>query len=658
LLTQEYLGFELTPGGRLAHRLYRAAYHWHGAVALLVYGVIALAGYLLAFLLRFDFAIPADYGVTVALSAALLVGTRVVTSARFRLSTGRWRFVSTSDVRRLVVTTLAGSVIFFALVWIIPFAPRVPRSVVLIEWLATTFLTAALWLAYRTGYELLRLQRSRINSSAKRVIIVGAGEAGNLLAREISRFPTGYRAVGFVDDDSARHGLRLQGLRVLGTVSDLARVVREADAEEIIIAAPSASPVELRRIVTVCESTGLPFKVLPGIAEVLAGEVRVAQLREVQIEDLLGREPVHLTLPELATELAGASVLITGAAGSIGSELARQVALHGPGNLVLLDQAETDLYFLEMELRERHPDLKLVPVVGDIVEEASLEQVFRAHSPDLVYHAAAYKHVPMMETNPRQAVRNNVVGTHRVAVAAGRHGALKFVLVSTDKAVRPVSVMGATKRLAELLVLELQDHYPETTYAAVRFGNVLGSNGSVIPIFKRRLADGKPLRVTHPEVTRYFMTIPEAVQLILQASLLPEMRGNIAMLEMGDPVRIVDLARNLLELAGVRQVDDHIVYTGLRPGERLHEELIAGHEYSVATSHPKVHLVRSREANGRAVLEVLEDWTQVLDRLDDVEIANRLRAFFPSLSENGWQTAIGAVPRDSAAPAAAQVRDE
>jgi FlaA1/EpsC-like NDP-sugar epimerase len=372
-------------------------------------------------------------------------------------------------------------------------------------------------------------------------------------------------------------------------------------------------PPELRRIVEACEATGLKFKVLPGIAEVLAGEVRFNQVRDVRIEDLLGREPVQLTLPELAADLAGCSVLITGAAGSIGSELARQVALHGPTTLVLLDQAETDLFYLDMELRDHHPGLKIVPVVGDVVEAAALERVFEEYRPDRIFHAAAYKHVPMMECNPREAVRNNVIGTWRVAEAAGRHGVEKFVLVSTDKAVRPVSVMGASKRLAELVVLEMQEQYPETTFAAVRFGNVLGSAGSVIPIFKMQIAAGKPLTVTHPEATRYFMTIPEAVQLILQASLLPEVVGSIAMLEMGEPVRIADLARNLLELSDVRDGSgNHIVYTGLRPGERLHEELIAPNEETVPTAHAKVRIVRSNNGSGKPLIAALDGWERAL----------------------------------------------
>src|SRR3989338_1469183 len=332
-------------------------------------------------------------------------------------------------------------------------------------------------------------------------------------------------------------------------------------------------------------------------------------VRDVRIEDLLGREPIQLTLPELAADLAGCSVLITGAAGSIGSELARQVALHGPATLVLFDQAETDLFFLEMALREKHPDLRLVPVIGDILDVGAVERVFREYTPARIYHAAAYKHVPMMECNPHEAVRNNVVGTWRVAEAAGRHGVAKFVLVSTDKAVQPVSVMGVTKRLAELVVLELQERFPDTSYAAVRFGNVLGSSGSVIPIFKRQIERGQPLTVTHPEATRYFMTVQEAVQLVLQASLLPDVRGSIAMLEMGEPVLIMDLAKNLLELSGVRQVSgDHIVYTGLRPGERPHEVLTAPDEETVPAANAKVRIVQSRNGSGKPVTAALAGW--------------------------------------------------
>ncbi|MFI5212933.1 MAG: polysaccharide biosynthesis protein [Gemmatimonadales bacterium] len=601
--------------------VYETAYSFRKLVAFTLYSGAAAVSYLLAYLIRFDFTFRPAYVVAFWASLPILLAIRVACSMFFRLSTGRWRFIGARDVIRLMAATSVGTVLFFTIAQALPLDPAIPRSVVLIEWVLTSFLTAGMWIVYRLAYEQWRHHLSGFNGSATRALIVGAGEAGILLAREMGRFPTGYRPIGLVDDDPSKWGMVLQGLEVIGSTRDLKVIAEVEHAEEIIIAVPSAPPAELRRIVETCESTGLKFKVLPGIAEVLAGDIRLNQLRDVRIEDLLGRDPIQLTLPELATELSGSSVLITGAAGSIGSELARQIALHGPASLVLFDQAETDLFYLELELREKHPGVRLAAVVGDVVETAAVEKVFREHRPDRVFHAAAYKHVPMMEGNPREAVRNNVVGTWRVADAAGRHGAEKFVLVSTDKAVRPVSIMGATKRLAELVVLELQEQHHDTTYAAVRFGNVLGSNGSVIPIFKRQLAAGKPLTVTHPEATRFFMTIPEAVQLILQASLLPEVRGSIAMLEMGEPVRIADLANNLLELSGLkRSSGDRIVYTGLRPGERLHEQLVAPNEETERTGHAKVRIVRTRNRSGKPVLGLLEEWERLLAKGDEAAV--------------------------------------
>jgi FlaA1/EpsC-like NDP-sugar epimerase len=370
---------------------------------------------------------------------------------------------------------------------------------------------------------------------------------------------------------------------------------------------------------------------------VVAGNVTLQQLREVRIEDLLGREPIQLELPELTEDLTGATVLITGAAGSIGSELSRQVALHGPARLVLLDQAESDLFYLDLELRDRHPDVNIVPVVADIVDGARVEQVFSDHLPDRVFHAAAYKHVPMMECNAREAVRNNVVGTWRVGDAAGRFGAGRFVLVSTDKAVNPTNVMGATKRLAELVVLDLQQRYPQTTYGAVRFGNVLGSNGSVLPLFRRQLSEGRALTVTHPDATRYFMTIPEAVQLILQASLLDEFRGHIAMLEMGDPVRIRDLAINLLQLAGVPDPESRLSFIGLRPGEKLHEELEAPDEETQPTPVPKVRVLRSPMSTVPAVAEQVKAWDAAVRQGIDSPMLVGFCEMFPLLRPDGLQ---------------------
>jgi len=401
---------------------------------------------------------------------------------------------------------------------------------------------------------------------------------------------------------------------------------------------PSADPRALREVVDRCMETRLPYKVLPPLGEVFQDESAVTQLREVRIEDLLGRDPVKLSLPELAEDLSGKSVLITGAAGSIGSELARQVALHRPARIVLLDQAESDLYFLELELKAKHREVEVVPVVCDILDRGGLERCFRRHGPQRVFHAAAYKHVPMMEENVREAIRNNVVGTWRVAELSGRSGVEKFCLVSTDKAVRPANVMGATKRLAELILLGAQARYPGSWFVAVRFGNVLGSQGSVIPLFQRQLANGRELTVTDPKVTRYFMTIPEAVQLILQATLLEEARGRIAMLEMGEPVCIADLARNLIRLAGLREgIDAHIRFIGLRPGEKLHEELVSEDEETTPTGVERVRVVgNAAAAQGlEALLAEVQLLEQVTGSRDDAGLRVDLQSLLARYRQVG-----------------------
>jgi FlaA1/EpsC-like NDP-sugar epimerase/O-antigen ligase len=642
---------------RIGQAACRVAQRHRSPASLVAYGGIATLAYGLAYLLRFELSWPVGYTRTFAISVPLLVALRLASGRAFRIGTGRWRFVGTRDVLKLVSAASAGTMMFYVAAQMLPLAPAIPRSVILMEWVLYVCCTGGLWLSCRVAYEELRHRRSGTNRRAKRVLVVGAGESGNTLVHEMLRFPTGYRPVGFVDDDRAKVGTSLQGIRVLGTTASLRAIAARTRAQEIIIAAPSAATADLRRIVERCEPTRLPFKVLPGIAEVIAGDIRLSQLREVRIEDLLGREPIRLELPQLAEDLRGRTILVTGAAGSIGSELSRQVALHEPGRLVLFDQAETDLFYLENELRERHPRLPRAPVIGDVTDAGALERVFKSYRPDGVFHAAAYKHVPMMELNAREAVRNNVIGTWRVADAAGRHGAAKFILVSTDKAVRPVSVMGATKRLAELAVLGLQERYPATTYAAVRFGNVLGSNGSVIPIFKRQLELGKPLTVTHPEATRYFMTIPEAVQLILQAALLPEIRGRIAMLDMGEPVRIVDLAKNLLRLSGRSNGNGHsLQIVGLRPGERLHEELIAPEEEAVPTAIPKVRLIMTRGEAADDLHRQLADWERLFAEGRDLLVIEALARLFPGLQAASDVKPASAPPQpDTGRPGATPV---
>ena len=612
-------------------RLYHTLYPFRRPLVLAIYGGVAAVSYALTYLLHFDLVWPTAYTEVFWTTLPILIGLRVLCAAVFRLGSERWRYASISDLVRLVGAAASGSALFWLILKGASIEPRVLSSVVLLDGLLTLYLIASLWLLYRLGYEWIRQQREAGAGAARRVLILGAGESGHLIAREMLRSPSRYDVVGFVDDDPVKHGARLLGRAVFGPTSALPTLAVRNRCDELVIAMPSASPVELGRVVDACKEANRPFKVLPGISAVIEGGVSLSHLREVRIEDLLGRDPIKLELPELADDLAGRSVLVTGAAGSIGSELSRQVAVHRPGILVLVDQAETDLFFLELELRDRFPGLRIVPIVGDIVDEPTLRRTFETYAPERVFHAAAYKHVPMMETNAAEAIRNNVIGTWRVAEAAGREGAKTFVLVSTDKAVRPANVMGATKRLAEMIVLELQERYPETAYGAVRFGNVLGSNGSVLPIFKRQLANGEPLTVTHPEATRYFMTIPEAVQLILQASLLPELRGNIAMLDMGEPVRITDLARNLLRLSGVRGApEERIVFTGLRPGEKLHEELAAPDEQMLQTVVPKVFILKS-SPTGRNVCPLVPEWDLRL-AADPGSAQHRiLSEFFPDL---------------------------
>jgi FlaA1/EpsC-like NDP-sugar epimerase len=402
--------------------------------------------------------------------------------------------------------------------------------------------------------------------------------------------------------------MRMHGVPVIGATSNLSEIIAQRQIELVVIAIPSATREQMRRIVQPCMDSGVEFKIVPSMREVLDGRARLSELRAVQVEDLLGRETVALEMQGVREDLEARVVMVTGGAGSIGSELARQVAGRQPARLVVVDQAETPLYYVTMELEAAFPGVEVVPVVADIANEARMLSVFRQHRPDTVFHAAAYKHVPMMEDNAVEAVRNNTLGTLCVAQLAAQFGARKFVLISTDKAVHPSSVMGATKRLAEQVVLGWPTlRKSSTDFRAVRFGNVLGSDGSVLPLFRRQLAAGKPLTVTHPDVTRYFMTIPEAVQLVLQASALPDAARRICMLDMGEPVRIVELAENLIRLSGLEPYRDvPILFTGLRPGEKLHEELMSDLESTIPTALAKIRIVRTADPDPEALVSGLD----------------------------------------------------
>lgn len=565
--------------------------------------------YLLAFGLRFDLAIPAEMEAVFWTTLPYLLAGRLLAFGLFGLFQGWWRHVGMRDLLDLVQAVTLSSVLLLTALFFGQQLEDFPRSLLALDWITAVLVFGGVRFMVRAFREERFVPWK--GRPGKRTLIIGAGIAGERLVRESQRGGgLDVNPLALVDDDPAKRGMRLHGIPVLGSIHDIGAVAGKLQAELLVIAIPSATRDEMRRIVDACLGSGIELKIVPSMRELIQEEARVTELRSVQIEDLLGRETVDLPLEGPHTDLEGRTVLVTGGAGSIGSELARQVARFRPSRLIVLDQAESPLYFINLELAEANPGLSLVPVVADVTDQTQMERLFERYRPEFVFHAAAYKHVPLMEGNPVEAVRNNVLGTLCVAQSAARFGAKRFVLISTDKAVYPSSVMGATKRVAEELVLGWPAlRGSRTDFRAVRFGNVLGSDGSVIPLFKRQLAAGHALTVTHPDVTRYFMTIPEAVQLVLQAAALPEAERRICMLEMGEPVRIVELAENLIRLSGLEPYRDvQIKFTGLRPGEKLHEELMSEREETVPTSVDKVRIVQTSEPDVGAL-------TRGLDRL-------------------------------------------
>jgi FlaA1/EpsC-like NDP-sugar epimerase len=552
--------------------------------------VLTIAAYLASFALRFDVSIPAHFVRVILTTLPLLLACKLLAFWSTGLFSRSWSYVSIGEVEEIVRGNLLGSGLFLAAMVFGRGLAGFPRAIFPLDLMLCTAVLGGV----RVGIRLARERRSRpaIRRIESLALIVGAGGAGIRLLEEIESRRRGKIAVvGFVDDDRAKLGLRIAGVPVLGRIDDLPALAAEHDVEEALIAMPSASGATLRRIVQRCAEAKLHHRVLPTLGELIEGRVMYTQMREVKVDDLLARDPVRLDLDGVRSLVRDRTVLVSGAAGSIGSELCRQLAGHRPGRLVLYDRHENGVFLLEAELRARFPEVAIEPILGDVLLPDQLEAVFAAHRPELVLHAAAYKHVPMAERNVLEAVRNNIVGTHNVAQAAIAHGAREFVLVSTDKAVRPTSVMGLTKRVAEMVVQELQNG--GCRFVVVRFGNVLGSSGSVVPLFREQIARGGPVTVTHPDVTRYFMTIPEAAQLILQAAALGH-GGEIFILEMGEPVRIVDLARQMIRLSGFEPDEDiEITLTGLRPGEKLHEELIADGEEVATTRHDRIKVLRA-----------------------------------------------------------------
>jgi FlaA1/EpsC-like NDP-sugar epimerase len=537
----------------------------------------------LAFFLRFEGVVSTYYYTQLFHYLPAIILIRLGSFYLFRLYHRLWRYASIHELMGIIGAVTVSSLILGGYFMLIDFTP--PRSIQVLSWIFNIVLIGSSRLGLRVLYYVLRPTSTQ---PIQQVLIIGAGDAGAMIAREIiQRYYETKKLIGFIDDSSYKGNRMMFGVKVLGTQNDIQRIVEEHHVNEIIIAMPSVSGDIVREIVKKCKNTQCSVQTVPGIYELIDGKVSLQQLRKVDLEDLLRRDPVQLNLEEIAGYLTGKRVLITGAGGSIGSELCRQVVKMSPATLVLLGKGENSIYEIDQELKAKFPELAITPVIADVRDQARIHTVFRQFCPQVVFHAAAHKHVPLMEMQPEEAVRNNIFGTKTVAEAADQAGAEVFVMISTDKAVNPTSVMGATKRVAELIIQNINKK-SATKFVVVRFGNVLGSRGSVIPLFKKQIAKGGPITITHPDMERYFMTIPEASQLVLQAGAIAN-GGEVFVLDMGKPVKIFDMACDLVELSGLQPHKDiQIKFTGIRPGEKLFEELLTAKEGTTSTKHEKI----------------------------------------------------------------------
>jgi FlaA1/EpsC-like NDP-sugar epimerase len=581
-------------------------------VALSNLSVIGVA-YVGAFLLRFDLAIPKTVKTTFLQSLPIALVVQYLSFWAFKLTRGWWRYVGVADFVNAIKSALVGT---STLAVIVMFTDRhhFPRSVFILYPMLVVGLSIGLRLVVRQW----RQVPGESDGPRKRVLVVGAGDTGEALLREARQSPKmSYQIIAFLDDDARKHGMYINGVPVYGAVEKVVEAVERLRIDEIVVATPSASGNEMRQIIAHCRSAKVPFKALPATWEVLRGHASLTAARDVDINDLLRRPRVELDVQGIGHFLHEKTILVTGAAGSIGSEICQQVLHFEPATLICLDHDENALFYLERAMRGTETPTRVLYVLADITDLARMESIFKQHRPQVVFHAAAHKHVPMIEQNPSEGVRNNVFGTETVATLAGKFQSEAFVLVSTDKAVNPTSMMGASKRIAECLIQTLPY---DTRYTAVRFGNVLGSQGSVVPLLKEQIAKGGPVTVTHPDMRRYFMTIPEAVELVLQASAMGR-EDEIFLLDMGDPVHIVDLARDLITLSGLRPgVDVEIVFTGVRPGEKLYEELYLEGETADRTAHPKILVARRSQLDAAAFSTLLDALRAAAQRGDDTKV--------------------------------------
>ena len=560
-----------------------------------------------AYWLRFNLdVIPETYLLNALLFLPVVMVAQGVMFWLFGLYRGIWRFASMPDLMRIIKAVVSGAFLSLVVIFLMTRGQEIPRSVFPLYALILLVLTSGPRFVYRWLKD-----HETYNRKGQRVLVVGAGSAGEMLVRDLRRDPSHtYYPVALVDDDRKKRGKEIHGVRVMGTTRAIPNLVVEHTIDIVLIATPSANSRQMRRIIGYIEKARAPSRILPKMQDLMSGQVSIRELKEVSIEDLLGREQAELDWPKIKEELSGKVILITGGGGSIGSELCRQIANLLPAKLIIFEQSEHNLYLIEMELKEKYPHLKLSCVLGDSRDLILLDSLFGQYKPQIVFHAAAYKHVPMLENQTRTAVINNVLNTKAVADTADRFGCSIFVLVSTDKAVNPSNVMGATKRVAEIYCQTLAAT-SNTHFITVRFGNVLDSAGSVIPLFRRQITEGGPVTVTHRDITRYFMTIPEASQLIMQAAVLGK-GGEIFVLDMGEPIKIAYLAEQLILLSGkTPSVDIDIIYTGLRPGEKLYEELFHDEEQTVGTGHPQIMLADSRPVDADTILGYIKTMSDI-----------------------------------------------
>ncbi|RJR35578.1 MAG: polysaccharide biosynthesis protein [Desulfobacteraceae bacterium] len=608
-------------------------------IVLAVDSLLLAGSWYFAHLLRFNFEIPPDHHAVMMRLIAVVVCVKIIVFFFIDLYRGMWRYTSLTDVLNIVKAATLSTLGLIALITYTHGFTGYSRSPFVIDWILTILLISgyragirlSAWLGMKDETSIVRSIRllgfGKNRGGRKRLLIIGAGDSGEKIFREIQENGSlRYKVIGFIDDDVTKAGRQIHGVRVYGTTANLGELSARLSADEILIAIPSATSSQMRVIVERCKACGIPFKTVPGIGELINGKVSIKAIRDVSYSDLLGREPVRLEEERIGSYLRGASVLVTGGGGSIGSELCRQICRFKPAKLILFERAESPLFEIDIELKKDYPDVEIVPALADIRDRKQLSEVFRIHKPQTVFHAAAYKHVPMMEIHPWKAVKNNIIGTRNVIDAANQYMVERFVLVSTDKAVRPTNVMGASKRAAELLVNSQNGcAISNTKFMIVRFGNVVGSVGSVVPLFRRQIEAGGPVTVTHPDMVRFFMTIPEACQLILQAGAMGE-GGEIFILDMGTPVKIADMARDLIRLSGFEPgVDIKIEFTGMRPGEKLFEELITEGEGIVPTGHEKILVLRGKSCDGERLNRVIDDMAKLAYVQDGSGIKAKLK---------------------------------